>query len=44
MLNIKDIVIPEIGEGSDVKVEGFSIKELINIIIGFINKLIQFEF
>ena len=41
---LKDFEIPAIGEGSDVKVEGFSIKVLLNIIIDFINKIIKFEF
>lgn len=44
MIDIKDIVIPELGDDADVKVEGFSIKNIINIIIAFINKLIKFEF
>lgn len=48
-MEIKDIVIPELGEGQDVEVlageEGYvSLKKLINIIIDFINKLIRFEF
>ena len=44
MLNIKDIVIPSLGDDQDVAVNGFSIKNIINIIIEFINKLIKFEF
>ena len=44
MLNIKDIVIPELKDDADVKVEGFSIKGIINAIIAFINNLIKFEF
>jgi hypothetical protein len=44
MIDIKEIVVPELGEDQDVTVEGFSIKNIINIIIAFINKLIKFEF
>ena len=44
MLNIKDIVIPSLGDDADVKVEGLSIKGIINAIIAFINNLIKFEF
>ena len=44
MLDIKDIVIPTLGDDADVTVEGFSIKAIINAIIEFINKLIKFEF
>lgn len=44
MIDIKEIVIPELGDDADVKVEGLSIKNLINILIKFINKLIKFEF
>lgn len=40
----EEIVIPSLGEDADVTVEGFSIKNLINIIIEFINKLLKFEF
>ena len=43
-MNLNEIVIPSIGEDADVKVEGFSIKNILNIIIEFINKLIKFEF
>lgn len=49
-MNLNEIVIPELGEDADVVVkdeEGtflFSLKNLINIIIDFINKLIKFEF
>ena len=43
-LNIKDIEIPAIGEDKDVFVKGFSIKNIINLIIDFINNLIKFEF
>ena len=44
MIDIKEIVIPELGDDADGKDEGFSIKNLINILIEFINKLIKFEF
>jgi len=47
-MNLKDIVIPSLGEDQDVVVSGedfaFSLKNLINLIIDFINKLIKFEF
>lgn len=49
-MNLNEIVIPELGEDADVVVkdeEGtflFSLKNLINIIIEFINNLIKFEF
>ena len=36
--------LPKLGEDADVTVEGFSIKNLINILIDFINKIIAFEF
>lgn len=43
-----NIVIPELGEDKDVEIktekEQFSLKDLINVIIAFINKLIRFEF
>ena len=45
----EEIVIPSLGEDQDVEVKfddnGFvSLKELINILIDFINKLLKFEF
>ena len=36
--------LPTLGEDADVKVEGFSIKAIINAIIEFVNKIIKFEF
>ena len=44
MIDGIEIVIPTLGEEADVTVDGYSIKNLINIIIEFINKLIKFEF
>lgn len=44
MIDGIEIVIPSLGDDADVKVEGFSIKNIINMIIDFINKLIKFEF
>ncbi len=48
MMDIKDIVIPSLGDDADVVVSGedftFSLKNIINLIIEFINKLIKFEF
>ena len=47
-MELNEIVIPSLGEGQDVVVKGedfaFSLKNLINIIIEFLNKLIKFEF
>lgn len=49
-MDLENIVIPELGEDADVIVkdeEGtflFSLKNLINILIEFINKIIKFEF
>ena len=39
-----EVVIPEIGEDTDVFFKGFSIKAILNVIIEFVNKLIKFEF
>ena len=45
MLNIKDIVIPSLGDDQDVAVNGFSIKNIINIIyIGLDENGLQFAF
>ena len=48
IMELNEIVIPSLGEGQDVVVKGedfaFSLKNLINIIIEFLNKLIKFEF
>ena len=44
MIDGIEIVIPTLGDDADVTVDGYSIKNLINIIIEFINKLIKFEF
>lgn len=47
-MELNEIVIPSLGEDADVVVSGedfsFSLKNLINLIIEFINKLIKFEF
>lgn len=49
-MDLENIVIPELGDDADVVVKNeeegiaISLKNLINIIIAFINKLIKFEF
>ena len=41
---LKNFQLPTLGEDADVTVGGFSIKDIINEIIAFINKIIKFEF
>ena len=41
---LNGVQIPALGDDADVKVEGFSIKGLLNILIDFINKILKFEF
>lgn len=41
---LKDFQIPTLGDDADVTVEGFSIKNIINAIIAFINKIFAAEF
>ena len=43
-MTLDNFQIPTLGDDADVKVEGFSIKALLNEIIKFINKIIAFEF
>ena len=43
-MNLDGFQIPTLGEDADVKVNGFSIKELLNILIEFINKILTFNF
>ena len=43
-MDLNNIVIPSLGEDADVKVNGFSIKGILNVIIEFVNKLLKFEF
>ena len=40
---LKDFQLPTLGDDADVKVEGFSIKGLINAIIEFINRILRNE-
>ena len=43
-MNLDNIQIPVLGDDADVKVEGFSIKGILNVLIDFINKILKFEF
>lgn len=47
-MDINNIQLPGIGENAegvqDVLVGGYSIKEILNVIIEFINKILKFEF
>ena len=40
---LKNFSIPEIGPEADVTVDGFSIKGILNLIIGFINLIFAKE-
>ncbi len=47
-MDLENVVIPELNDDQNVEIkteeEIFSLKNLINLIIEFINKLIKFEF
>ena len=40
---LKDFQLPTLGDDSDVTVDGFSIKGIINAIIEFINRILKNE-